>query len=134
MAEPKTTNNASDAGGSGTYYGNKDQVQVYISQLALQYDLEPPVLMPVNGTPPPSARQLKWNRMKAKTQERYRLAWRIYKQMCNEYKEDVLDSKTQKAKPRIQDLRVRLADRTDWQVSERTLSEVIAFGRAGVIK
>ena len=69
-----------------------------------------------------------------KTKDHFRKAWGIWNKMVKEYKKDVLDQASNKAKPKIQDLRTRVIREMNWKVSERRLQTVIQLGEAKLIK
>lgn len=75
-----------------------------------------------------------WDKMTKSTKDNFRIAWEIYLTMCEEYKNDVLDGASQKAKPNIQDFRARVINDMNWSVGDRRLRDVIAYGEAKLIK
>ena len=82
----------------------------------------------------PTANANRWEKMGEKTQERFSRAWKIYRKMCKDYEEDVLDSASQKPKPTVQDFQVRVLKELHWKVGERRLRTVISYGEDGIIK
>ncbi len=53
--------------------------------------------------------------------------------MNQEYRQDVLDGISKKAKPKMSDFRARVIAQMDWDVGERTLSTVKRLGEAGLL-
>ena len=59
----------------------------------------------------------------------YRRAWKLWLIMITEYEYDVIDARTKKSKPSMEDFRARVISELDWQVSTRTLSSVKRLGK-----
>jgi hypothetical protein len=75
-----------------------------------------------------------WQKSSERSKRNIRQAWKIHLQMQDEYRQDVLDGASQRAKPTLQDFRDRVLAEMSWNVGTRRLQEVIAMGEAGVIK
>jgi hypothetical protein len=75
-----------------------------------------------------------WQKSSECSKRYIRQAWRIHLQMREEYRQDVLDSASQRAKPSIQDFHERVLAEMSWDEGIRRLQEMIAMGEDGVIE
>lgn len=68
---------------------------------------------------------------KPETLQHYKHAWQIWLEMIDEYQLDVLDGRSKKSKPTMEDFRARVIYELGWEVGERTLHIVKRLGNAG---
>jgi chromatin segregation and condensation protein Rec8/ScpA/Scc1 (kleisin family) len=88
----------------------------------------------------PKTPQQEWDNLHRDTQTAYIAAWRIYRQMEDQYNNDVADNQNEISKVTNSNWKTRVTQKvkkpgkkTYWDVGERTLQTVKRLGNAGVI-